>query len=131
MTRLRSDKRREKIGLRESGRRGKRKVDEVQKDPSSKRHKSELSVTKSPAKKVQQPNDSEMWFNIAGRFVRFSILEFCLVTGLRNVSDADTSRMDKTPSHLKILYFPTLKNVTHEDVKEAFLGATDIPDEDV
>ncbi|XP_022858501.1 uncharacterized protein LOC111379374, partial [Olea europaea var. sylvestris] len=82
-------------------------------------------------RQVQQPNESELWFNIAGRFVRFSISEFCLVTGLRYVGDADISRMEKTPSRLKNLYFSTLKNVTRENIKDAFLGSIDILDEDV
>ncbi|CAA3032674.1 Hypothetical predicted protein [Olea europaea subsp. europaea] len=50
MTRSRSEKCGEKIGIHESGRRGKSKVDEVQKNSSSKRHKSERSVAKSPVK---------------------------------------------------------------------------------
>lgn len=80
---------------------------------------------------MQQLNESELWFNIVGRFVRFLISEFCLVTGLRYIVDANTSRMEKTPSHLKNAYFPMLKNVTHEDVKKTFLDATDISDKDV
>ncbi|CAA2969908.1 Hypothetical predicted protein [Olea europaea subsp. europaea] len=39
--------------------------------------------------------------------------------------------MEKIPSRLKNLYFPTLKNVTHEDINDAFLRATDILDENV
>ncbi|CAA2967581.1 Hypothetical predicted protein [Olea europaea subsp. europaea] len=53
MTRSGSEKRGDKIGIHESGRRGKRKVDEVQKDSSSKRHKSESSVAKQSTKKLE------------------------------------------------------------------------------
>ncbi|CAA2983042.1 Hypothetical predicted protein [Olea europaea subsp. europaea] len=74
MTRSRSEKLEERIGIHESGRRGKRKVNEVQKDSSSKRRKSERSVTKSPAKKLEMcdlepppvemtmPYMTEMWY---------------------------------------------------------------------
>ncbi|CAA2975230.1 Hypothetical predicted protein [Olea europaea subsp. europaea] len=53
MTRSGSGKRGEKIGIHESGRRGKRKLDEVQKESSSKRHKSRSSVAKQSTKKLE------------------------------------------------------------------------------
>ncbi|CAA3028004.1 Hypothetical predicted protein [Olea europaea subsp. europaea] len=53
MTRSGSGKHGEKIGIHESRRRGKRKLDEVQKESSSKRHKSKSSVAKQSMKKVQ------------------------------------------------------------------------------
>lgn len=82
-------------------------------------------------RQVRQNNESELWFHIARRFVRFSIPEFCLVTGLKYVGNADTNRLEKTLSRLKNVYFSTLKIVTHADAKEAFLGAGGIPDDDV
>ncbi|CAA2999646.1 Hypothetical predicted protein, partial [Olea europaea subsp. europaea] len=53
MTRLSSGKRGEKTGIRESGRRVKRKLDEVQKESSSKRQKSRSSVGKQSSKKLE------------------------------------------------------------------------------
>ncbi|CAA2995616.1 Hypothetical predicted protein [Olea europaea subsp. europaea] len=53
MTRSGSEKRGEKIGIHKSGRRGKRKLDEVQKESSSKRHKSRSSVAKQSTKKLE------------------------------------------------------------------------------
>jgi hypothetical protein len=82
-------------------------------------------------RQVKQPNEEEIWFNIEGRFVRFSVPEFCLVSGLRYVGDGDTSRLEKIPSHLKKKYFKHLKVVTQEDVREAYFAAGDMPDEDV
>ncbi|CAA2994337.1 Hypothetical predicted protein [Olea europaea subsp. europaea] len=52
MTRSSSGKRGEKTGIHESGRRVKRKLDEVQKESSSKRQKSRSSVGKQSSKKV-------------------------------------------------------------------------------
>ncbi|CAA2972054.1 Hypothetical predicted protein [Olea europaea subsp. europaea] len=52
MTRSSSGKRGEKIGIHESGRRVKRKLDEVQKESSSKKQKSRSSVGKQSSKKV-------------------------------------------------------------------------------
>lgn len=34
-------------------------------------------------REVKQPNPNEMWFKVANRYLRFSLCEFCLVTGLR------------------------------------------------
>ncbi|XP_022846255.1 uncharacterized protein LOC111368996 [Olea europaea var. sylvestris] len=82
-------------------------------------------------RQVQQPSEGELWFNIAGKFVRLLISEFYLVTVLRYVGDADTNRMKKTPTRLENVYFPTLKNVTHENGKDAFLRSIDILDKDV
>ncbi|CAA2971131.1 Hypothetical predicted protein [Olea europaea subsp. europaea] len=53
MTRSGSEKRGEKIGIHKLGRRGKRKLDEVQKESSSKRHKFENSVAKQSTKKLE------------------------------------------------------------------------------
>lgn len=57
--------------------------------------------------------------------------EFCLVIKLKYFDNVDTNRLEKTPSHLKNRYFGTLKVVMHEDVRETFLLASDIPDENV
>ncbi|KAL2558931.1 hypothetical protein Fot_03670 [Forsythia ovata] len=42
---------------------------------------------------VTQPKQDEMWFNIYGKLLRFSIKEFCNVTGLKCVSCADLSKL--------------------------------------
>lgn len=72
-----------------------------------------------------------MWVNIARRFVRFSLLEFFLVTRLRYFGNIDKNRLEKTPSRLKNRYFSKLKALTHEDVRETFLAASGISNEDV
>lgn len=50
---------------------------------------------------------------------------------LRYFGEGDTNRLEKIPSCLKKKYFSKLKVVTHEDVREAYFTADDIPDEDV
>ncbi|CAA2977048.1 Hypothetical predicted protein, partial [Olea europaea subsp. europaea] len=64
MARSRSVKRGEKVGSHNSNTRGKRKFDDVQKDSSSKRHKSSCPATTPPAKKLEicdlEPLEDEM-----------------------------------------------------------------------
>ncbi|CAA3028525.1 Hypothetical predicted protein [Olea europaea subsp. europaea] len=52
-------------------------------------------------RQVQQPNPKEMWFLVAGRYVRFSISEFCIVTWLRCSGDSDTGIFESRESQLK------------------------------
>jgi hypothetical protein len=82
-------------------------------------------------REVKQPNKQEMWFNINGRYIRFSIAEFCLVTGLRYDGVDGRPMLDEKSSAVKETYFSGLKVVTSEDVKRVFLSLADAPDLDV
>jgi hypothetical protein len=82
-------------------------------------------------RQVIQSNAEEMWFYVAGRYVRFSISEFCLVTGLRCDGDSDTQVFEDRPSQMKTKYFAQVDSITHEDVKSTFLSACQMPDLDL
>jgi hypothetical protein len=82
-------------------------------------------------REVKQPNPNEMWFKVANRFLRFSLCEFCLVTGLRYNGDDIRKEIDKIPSRIKGTYFGELKLVTNEDVRDVFLSVSDIDAHDV
>jgi hypothetical protein len=82
-------------------------------------------------REVLQPNPNEMWFKVANRFLRFSMSEFCLVTGLRCCGDDFRKDIEKVPSRIKDTYFGHLKLVTNEDVRDVFLDVSDVDDHDV
>ncbi|XP_022891911.1 uncharacterized protein LOC111406765 [Olea europaea var. sylvestris] len=82
-------------------------------------------------RQVQQPNPTELWFLVAERYVRFSISEFCIVTGLRCSGDSDTGIFENRQSQLKNKYFSQVDIVTHEDVKSTFISACQMPDLDL
>lgn len=82
-------------------------------------------------RQVHAPNEDELWFCISGRFVRFSMVEFCLVTGLRCTGNTDISTLENSHSMLKEKYFSQLNIVTHEDVRDAFILACQLTEQDV
>ncbi|CAA2963531.1 Hypothetical predicted protein [Olea europaea subsp. europaea] len=82
-------------------------------------------------RQVQQPNTTELWFLVAERYVRFSISEFCIVTGLRCSGDSDTGIFESRQSQLKNKYFSQVDIVTHEDVKSTFISACQMLDLDL
>lgn len=71
---------------------------------------------------MKQPNHNEMWFKVANRYVRFSLREFCLVTGLRCNSKDIRRRLENVPSRIEETYFGDLKLVTNDDVRDVFLN---------
>ncbi|CAA2991419.1 Hypothetical predicted protein [Olea europaea subsp. europaea] len=68
-----------------------------------------------------------MWFYVAGRYVRFSISEFCLVTGLRCHEECDIQMYDNGTSKLKGKYFSQMDTVTHEDIKSTLFSTCQMP----
>ncbi|XP_022851142.1 uncharacterized protein LOC111372943 [Olea europaea var. sylvestris] len=82
-------------------------------------------------RQVQQPNPKEMWFLVAGRYVRFFISEFCIFMGLRCSGDSDTGIFESRQSQLKNKYFSQVDTMTHEDVKSTFIFACQMPDLDL
>lgn len=66
--------------------------------------------------------DSEFWFNIKGVLVRYSIEEFCLITGLKCDGNENTSSVIKKGG-LKDVTFPGITGkVTKNQVRDAFVG---------
>ncbi|CAA2981942.1 probable metal-nicotianamine transporter YSL7 [Olea europaea subsp. europaea] len=82
-------------------------------------------------RQVYQPNNEDMWFYVAGRYVRFSISEFCLATGLRCHGECDIQMYDSRTSKLKRKYFSQVDTVTHEDIKSTFFSACQMSDLDL
>ncbi|CAA3018025.1 Hypothetical predicted protein [Olea europaea subsp. europaea] len=81
--------------------------------------------------KVRQPNNEGMRFYVVGRYMRFSISEFSLVTGLRCHGQCDTQMYDSRTSKLKGKYFSQVDNVTHEDIKSTFISTCQMPNLDL
>lgn len=66
--------------------------------------------------------DTEFWFNIKGVLVRYSIEEFCLITGLKCDGNDNTSGVFKKGG-LKDVTFPGFSGkVTKNQVRDAFVG---------
>ncbi|CAA2956896.1 sentrin-specific protease 1-like [Olea europaea subsp. europaea] len=107
-------------------RRGKRKHEEI----PTKSHIEKYAASSVTLRKVQ----SNMVLNnfiIINALCRFSVFEFCLVTGLRYSGDTDTQVFENRLSNLKDKYFSQVHAVTHEDVKDTFLSACQMPDLDL
>lgn len=71
-------------------------------------------------RQVKQPNPNEMWFNINDQLVRFSVVDFCLMSGLRCVGNGDFTKYRSRDSYLKGKYFKDYENVSTQDVEEVF-----------
>ena len=66
--------------------------------------------------------DREFWFNIKGSVVRYSVEEFCLITGLKCDGDDDTSTFLMKNGGLKDITFPgSSGKVTKKQVRDAFI----------
>ena len=65
--------------------------------------------------------DRDFWFNLKGNIVRYSIEEFCLITGLKCDGDEDTSSFSIKKGGLKDITFPgSSGKVTKKQVRDAF-----------
>lgn len=82
-------------------------------------------------REVKQPNLDEMWFKIGEKCVRFSIHEFCLITGLRCMGNDDLLKYQSRPIRIKDTYFRHLPDITRSKVKEVFVNMKDANDQDV
>ncbi|XP_022891721.1 uncharacterized protein LOC111406547 [Olea europaea var. sylvestris] len=80
-------------------------------------------------REVKQSNLNEMRFKVANKYVRLSLYEFCVVTGLR-CKDV-RKNLEHIPSKIKGTYFRNLKLVTNEDVRDVFLNLLDADDHDI
>ncbi|KAL2516999.1 DUF1985 domain-containing protein [Abeliophyllum distichum] len=50
---------------------------------------------------VKQPKKDEMWFKISGKLIRFSMEEFCVITGLKCIGCDDLSKMKSGRAFLR------------------------------
>ena len=67
--------------------------------------------------------EDDFWFNINGTLVRYSIEEFCLVTGLKCHGDVNTSHFVSKKGGLKDITFPIRsEKVTKKELRDAFVG---------
>lgn len=73
-------------------------------------------------REVKQPNTDEMYFNIHDHLVKFSIEEFCLISGLRCFGNGDFTRFRMKKSHLKESYFKEYQSISTKVVQEVFLN---------
>ncbi|CAH9094398.1 unnamed protein product [Cuscuta epithymum] len=73
----------------------------------------------------------EIWFDVSGFGLRFSIAEFAVVTGLKCSGEFDTSTIPSSDSNSLIKkYFNSCSKVTREDIETCFLGQKADCDED-
>uniref|UniRef100_A0A803Q0U0 DUF1985 domain-containing protein n=1 Tax=Cannabis sativa TaxID=3483 RepID=A0A803Q0U0_CANSA len=73
-------------------------------------------------RKVVQPNDNEIWFNVASWMLRFSIEELALVSGLDCSGQCDKLRYKHEKNLLKEKIFAGFKEINKKEVENAFIG---------
>ncbi|KAL2533731.1 Uncharacterized protein Adt_07082 [Abeliophyllum distichum] len=69
---------------------------------------------------VKQPKKDEMWFKISGKLLRFSVDEFCVITGLKCIGCDDLSKMKSGRPVLQQRYSSHLKCIYKQDVEDVF-----------
>lgn len=72
---------------------------------------------------VQTQKPNEVWFNFKGKFARFGLEEFILITGLNVGVTGEEIVDEKAPSYLVETYFPANKRkgkIDRLDLKKAF-----------
>ncbi|KAL2512982.1 Uncharacterized protein Adt_18582 [Abeliophyllum distichum] len=69
---------------------------------------------------VKQPKKDEMWFKISGKLLRFSVEEFCVITGLKCIGYDDLSKMKSGHPVLRQRYFSHVKCIYRQDVEDVF-----------
>ncbi|XP_030480073.2 uncharacterized protein LOC115697276 [Cannabis sativa] len=80
-------------------------------------------------REVEQPNVEEMWFDICGAQLRFSIKEFALITGLNCSECPKVNRGETSGNGFLEKYFPS-KKVSRELVDRVFDSYDGSNDED-
>ncbi|XP_062096756.1 uncharacterized protein LOC133802459 [Humulus lupulus] len=80
-------------------------------------------------REVEQPNVEEMWFDICGMQLRFSMHEFALITGLKCFECPKVSRVEISGNRFLEKYFPR-KKVSRELVDKVFDDYDGSNDED-
>ncbi|KAL2512710.1 Uncharacterized protein Adt_18310 [Abeliophyllum distichum] len=72
-----------------------------------------------------------MWFKFGDSLVRFSMEEFCLITGLGFEGEDSRSKYDARYCRLKHEYFTHLPSILPSDVRQAFVNMSNSSDRDV
>ncbi|KAM6556096.1 hypothetical protein CsatB_003115 [Cannabis sativa] len=73
-------------------------------------------------REVQQPNGLEFWVCVQGKYLRFSIEEFALVTGLDCHVDFDFYQFKQDDNELVKHYFKGYKKITKGAIQIAFIA---------
>ena len=71
-------------------------------------------------REVQQKNDAELWVNISGVRLRFSIEEFALISGLDCEGDCNVLDYVREVNSLCVKYWPTSLAISKDSVRECF-----------
>lgn len=71
-------------------------------------------------REVQQKNDAELWVNISGVRLRFSIEEFALISGLDCEGDCNVLDYAQDVNRLCGKYWPSSLSITKDSVRECF-----------
>ncbi|XP_060973327.1 uncharacterized protein LOC133028955 [Cannabis sativa] len=74
-------------------------------------------------REVFQPNPKEFWAKVAGRFIRFSVEEFYLITGIDCFSDCNKLLFLQESNQLVEICFRGVKTIDHKAIEDAFLGS--------
>ncbi|KAL2513266.1 DUF1985 domain-containing protein [Abeliophyllum distichum] len=82
-------------------------------------------------REVKQPNVDEMWFNVNGGLVRFSIEEFCLIIGLQCFGEEKRSKYDEMYYMIKHEILRHLPTVLNSYVYDIFLHKSQLSHQDV
>ncbi|KAL2505085.1 Uncharacterized protein Adt_20706 [Abeliophyllum distichum] len=81
---------------------------------------------------VKYPKKDEMWFKISRKVLRFSVEEFCVITGLKCIGCDDLSKMKSRHPILRQRYFNHLKCIYKKEVEDVFKSLlVNSADEDV
>ena len=75
-------------------------------------------------REICQPKSDEIWFDIYGSRLRFSLGEFCIVTGLKCVDDFDRRNIgNSTKNNLVDKYFYGSSKVSRSAIENRFLSS--------
>ncbi|PON75663.1 hypothetical protein PanWU01x14_039230 [Parasponia andersonii] len=81
-------------------------------------------------REVEQPNEEEMWFDIRGPQLRFSINEFALITGLKCHQYPKITRGEIPGNRILAQFFGSFKTVNREQLDATFHSCNSSNDED-
>lgn len=81
---------------------------------------------------VEHPNNKELWFDINGQKIKFSVNEFALITGLKCVGD-DRSHLytSGVSNNLKEQFFAGKDKVSRQAIKDVFNNYTGTSEEEI
>ncbi|XP_050213770.1 uncharacterized protein LOC126665110 [Mercurialis annua] len=72
-------------------------------------------------REIKQPNYYELWINVSGKLLKFSLDEFAVVTGLNCTENVDMKLYKKSDSDFKLNCFGNITKVSKKNVEDSFL----------